>query len=282
MEGYSGIIYESDTYIGREDLSIPYFINCCGYLRASGIDVSLTRTREDYYLIYLTNGVGYYNLGGRTISVDAGNIILYRPGEKQDYFYKGNENAEIYWIHFTGFEVEKLLSELSFSVGNIFKAGIDSDCINIFENIIHEAQIKKPQFSLLCTGYLLQLLSCFSRKVIFYEKGEGIFKNDNMEQVIKTIHAEFQLERPIDYYSKMCNLSLYQFIRNFKKATNLSPGKYIEKLRIAKAKELLINTDLTINEISGMVGYNDPFYFSKVFKKSTNTTPTAFKTHSSL
>ncbi len=277
MQGYSGTLFESDTYIGREDLNMPYCINCCGYLKASGIDVSLTRARKDYYLIYLTNGVGYYKLNGNIISVDAGKIVLYKPGEKQDYVYKGDEKAEIYWIHFTGSEVAKLLSELAISNGNIFNPGIDSDCINIFENIIHEAQIKKPQFNQLCIGYFLQLLSSFSRMVIFYEKGEGIFKNDNMEHVIKTIHAEFQQERPIEYYSKMCNLSLYQFIRNFKKATNLSPGKYIEKLRIAKAKELLSNTNLTVNEISSIVGYNDPFYFSKVFKRSTNTTPTAFK-----
>jgi AraC-like DNA-binding protein len=44
-----------------------------------------------------------------------------------------------------------------------------------------------------------------------------------------------------------------------------------------KSKELLIDTDLTINEISDVVGYNDPFYFSKVFKRNTGLTPTAFR-----
>lgn len=277
MEGYSGTTYEDDVYNGRANCLVPYYINCCGYLKASGIDVALKRTRKDYYLVYLINGIGHYKLGGNTLSVDAGNIILYRPWEDQDYYYTAAEKAEIYWIHFTGSEVKNSLSDLSFSTGNIYKAGIDSDCINIFENIIHELQIKKPQYHLLCIGHLLQLLSFFSRRVIFLQKGEGIFKNYYMEKVIKSMHAEFHQKHTIDYYSKMCNLSLYQFIRNFKIATGMPPAKYIEKLRIAKAKELMTNTNLTLSEISGIVGYNDPFYFSKVFKRITDTTPTAFR-----
>jgi len=277
MQGYSGIVYEGNTYIGNEDLSVPYFINCCGYLKANGIDVSLNRCRKDYYLIYLINGIGHYRLGRETVTADAGNIILYKPGEKQEYYYLGDEKAEIYWMHFTGCEVENLLLSLSLSEKNIYRTGIDSGCINIFESMIHETQIKKPNFHQLCIGYLLQLLSAFSRKAVFLEKGEGVFKNSDIENAIKLMHAEYQQQHDMQYYAGTCNLSVYQFIRSFKKATRLSPARYVEKIRINKARELLIDSSLTVNEISTIVGYNDAFYFSKVFKKVTNTTPTSFR-----
>jgi hypothetical protein len=96
MIGYSGTVYEDNIYQGHEDLSIPYFINCCGYLKANGVDVALNRCRSDYYLIYLVNGTGHYMLDGETVTLEAGNIILYKPGEIQKYYYLGNEKAEIY------------------------------------------------------------------------------------------------------------------------------------------------------------------------------------------
>lgn len=276
MQGYSGSINEDNIYYGRQDMTEPYFINCCGYLKSSGIDISLKRIRCDFYIIYLINGIGHYHFNKTLYSIDAGNIILYKPGEEQDYYYIGNENAELYWIHFTGSEAASLLSRLSLSDRNYYKVGIDSDYVNIFESIIREIQIRKPQYHQICIGLLIQLLALFSRKPIMAEKGEGAF-DVGLENVIKCMHSKFHEDHPMDYYAKMCNLSVYQFIRSFRNAIQLPPGKYIGKLRISKAKELLANTNLTINEISGLIGYNDPFYFSKAFKKSTNTTPTSYR-----
>jgi len=278
MQDYSGIICDEDIYLGHEDLSEPLLINSCGYFNLDGINTSLNRCRKDFYMIYLINGIGHYKLGQHEVTVDAGNIVIYKPGEKQEYYYLGDEKAEAYWIHFTGYEAENLLNSLSLLNKNVYRTGVDSECINIFESIIHEIQIRKPYFHQQCIGYLIQLLSLFSRKAIFLEKGEGIFKNINIENVIKVMHEDYQQQREIDYYAKMCNLSVYQFIRNFKRATHLSPARYIEKIRINKAKELLAETNLTINEISGLVGYSDAFYFSKVFKKVTNFSPSDFRT----
>lgn len=277
MQGYSGSIFEDNIYLGHKDLTVPYFINCCGYLKASGLDVSLKRTRDDFYLVYLTNGTGHYRFNDESTALDAGSIILYKPGQKQDYYYLGNEKAELYWIHFTGFEVGNSLKDLELFDKDYFRIGVDTECINIFENIIHEIQIQKPHFHKLCIGYLLQLLSLLSRKAFFSEKGEGIFKDSNIENAIKCMNKEYLKGHPISFYAQKCNLSVYQFIRNFKSATKLPPAKYLEKLRIAKAKELLCDTALTISEISYLVGYNDPFYFSKVFKKTTDITPSYFR-----
>lgn len=280
MYGYSGSVLDDDVYLGRRELTIPYFINCCGYIKIDDIDVSLKRTRMDCYLIYLINGVGHYIIGNDTIPANAGSIIIYRPSQYQDYYYKAFEKAELYWIHFTGNQAESLLNDLYFINSNIYQVGIHTEYIELFEDIIHELQIKKPHFHQLCISYLLQLLSTFSRDAIFLQSREKIFKNNCMENVIKAMNEEFQQEYTIEYYAKMSNLSVFQFIRNFKKATQYSPGKYIEKIRIAKAKELLYDSNLSITEISSIVGYKDPFYFSKVFKKSTSITPSEFRSNS--
>ncbi len=273
MYSYSGSVQEDDVYFGHKELSMPYWINCCGYIKLDDIDVALNRTRMDFYLIYLINGAGHYITDNGTITAKAGSIILYRPEEHQNYYYKAVEKTELYWIHFTGYEAESLLNELDFRSGNFYPAGIHAEFIELFENIIHELQMKKPRFQQLCISYLLQLLSAFSREA----GGERAAGKNDLENAVKAMNEEFQQEHSIDYYARKSHLSLFQFIRNFKKLTGYTPVRYIEKIRIAKAKELLRDSSLSIAEISGIVGYSDPFYFSKVFKKASGETPTQFR-----
>ena len=277
MYSYSGSVLEDDVYLGHRELSMPYCINCCGYIRIDDFDVSLNRTRMDFYLIYLINGAGHYITGNDTITAKAGSIIIYRPEEHQHYYYEAFEKTELYWIHFTGSQAESLMNELDFSGNNFYQIGIHAEYIELFENIIHELQIKKPHFHQLCISYLLQLLSSFSRDAGFLQNSEKAPENNYLENVIKVMNEEFQQEHAMDYYAKKSNLSLFQFIRNFKKLTRYSPAKYVEKLRIAKARELLRDSSLSITEISAIVGYKDPFYFSKVFKKASSITPSEFR-----
>jgi AraC-like DNA-binding protein len=246
-------------------------------LKIDEYDVSLSRTRIDFYLIYILNGAGHYQTDNGEITAKAGNIIIYRPDEKQDYYYKAIEKAELYWIHFTGEQVASLMDELHFRGGPLFQVGIHSEFIKIFENIIHELQIKKPYSQQLCMSYLLQLLSSFARHSDEIRNGNKTLEAGKLEHTIKVMNEEFQKEHEMDYYARMSDLTIFQFIRNFKKQTNYSPAKYIEKLRIAKAKELLRDSSLSITEISAIVGYKDPFYFSKVFKKASGMTPSEFR-----
>ena len=69
-----------------------------------------------------------------------------------------------------------------------------------------------------------------------------------------------------------------KYFRNiFKKVFNNIPNKHINKIRINKAKSLLMITPSSIEEISRQCGYNDYTYFSHVFSKFTNQSPTEFR-----
>ena len=75
----------------------------------------------------------------------------------------------------------------------------------------------------------------------------------------------------------MCFFSKAQFTRIFKKYTGASPYDYLIKLRINRAKRFLIETDLSLEEISSYTGFNG-FSFYSMFKKHENTTPYKYKT----
>lgn len=266
-----------ETPIGHEDNENPLFINCSGYIKSEDENVTMKRTRMDYYLIYLVNGIGHFLINNEWHEVKAGDILIYKPNEKQYYSYHSHEQAELYWIHFTGRGVFKLLNSLGLANKHIYKTGLHTDCINLFDNIAQEIMLKKPMFHQFCLSYFVQLLSLFSRDILLLQHGENNEKDSDIDVCIKKMQMEYQNCHSIVYYANISNLSVYQFIRKFKARTQLTPSKYIEKIRINKSKELIGETDLSINEISNIVGYTDPFYFSKVFKKSTGMSPTDFR-----
>ena len=70
-----------------------------------------------------------------------------------------------------------------------------------------------------------------------------------------------------------------QFAYLFHKHTKISPNEYLITQRMSRAKELLCTTPFSVTEISDCVGYSDPYYFSKLFKKHTGVSPTALRTY---
>jgi ABC-type sugar transport system ATPase subunit len=72
-------------------------------------------------------------------------------------------------------------------------------------------------------------------------------------------------------------MSYDNFRRRFKAQVGLSPNRYIQSMKVEKAKELLLFTDLEVKEISEKVGFADPYYFSRVFKEWEKKSPQGFR-----
>jgi AraC family transcriptional regulator len=72
-------------------------------------------------------------------------------------------------------------------------------------------------------------------------------------------------------------LSPYHFLRAFKSAVGVPPHRYQMQLRMNRARELLETTDLSVTEIAAQVGYDDPSYLGRLFRKHFGTTPAAYR-----
>ena len=77
--------------------------------------------------------------------------------------------------------------------------------------------------------------------------------------------------------ASLANLSEKRFISTFKNTVGLSPGQYINRLRMRKAVELIGNTDKKISEIAQILGYADQYAFSKAFRRTFGESPTEFR-----
>ena len=72
-------------------------------------------------------------------------------------------------------------------------------------------------------------------------------------------------------------MSVSWFLRNFKQVTMRSPMQYIFNIRINNSVSLLETTDYNVTEISAIVGYDNPLYFSRIFKKQKGLSPSEYR-----
>lgn len=118
----------------------------------------------------------------------------------------------------------------------------------------------------------LEVICQFCESIILQKEG-----NDIISKVKKYIHNHYQGSISLDDVAAHVELTPTYFTKIFKEQINLTFIDYVTNVRIEKSKELLLNTNLSLKEISYEVGYKDPNYFSRVFKKWTNLSPRQFR-----
>ena len=98
-----------------------------------------------------------------------------------------------------------------------------------------------------------------------------------IEEAMRYIRENYSRDISLDEVSQEVNISPYYFSKLFKDSTDQNFIEYLTNLRMEKARELLLTTESSMKEICVAVGYADPNYFSRIFKKNTGVTPTEYK-----
>lgn len=102
-------------------------------------------------------------------------------------------------------------------------------------------------------------------------------QNKLVESAVKYIHSHLSEQLSLEAISEQLHISPSHLSRTFKKVCDESLTEYVNKARIEKAKDYLTRSDILTYEIAELVGYNDPTYFSSIFKKYTGLSPTEYK-----
>ncbi|MBE6680188.1 MAG: AraC family transcriptional regulator [Ruminococcaceae bacterium] len=264
--------YFSARSIKNSDFASDDFIrlNNCGAFIDTVRPVVTKRHcgRSDYQLIYISQGSISFTINGEKKVLGKGNVILFRPGEPQIY-----ETTEIgtsfYWIHFTGSKVAELLDffrEFTYNIGDFYD----------FEEFCIDAVKKYASFenaALFCAGRLISLIALLSGIIELSQKQSG---KKQFENVLLDMHTNFDIWRSNDEYAAMCGMSKSHFIREFHRTFGSPPQKYRSDLLIEEAKRLLAR-GFSVKDTADCFGFDDVFYFSRLFKKSAGVSPSKYK-----
>lgn len=262
-----------------ENLTVPLFVNSAGHYRLvklNYLETTRLNGRLDYQILYMTKGTGHFLLHGKYQPVTAGNIIIYYPNEPQFYYYRLEEQPEVFWIHFTGYQCESLLKQYHLWGEITLYIGIDNTLISLFNSVIHEIQLQENDFCGMNALTLQQLCLLLSR-AREKQKSPYYSRHNDITSSVLYIHENYKEPIIIRELAEKYHMTYNWFIRCFKDFTGSSPQAYLTDMRIDQAKELLSNKSFQIAEVAELVGYSDPLYFSRIFKKKTGCSPNEYK-----
>lgn len=276
-------MYVNSAYLNNDrtdivDLTKPLLVSSCGTYRMVSRPVMTTlrpHGRRDYQLVYVAAGKTHFEIDGQERLLTAGSVVLFRPGEPQRYTYYAQERPEVFWVHFTGSDVEEFLEAREFQNEKVFFAGTLPEYSSLFRYMIRELQLCKPGYQELLACVLQQLLLLLQREAV--QQASGQSAQEGIAQSVRYFHENYNRSIVIEEYAKNLHMSVSWFIRGFREYTGLTPAQYILRLRMANARSLLEETEYNVSEVSSIVGYDNALYFSRLFKKHYGQSPVFFR-----
>ena len=123
-----------------------------------------------------------------------------------------------------------------------------------------------------------RLIQCYSAQHPLAPSNEGL-PSWRLQRVMDFVERHIDAEIGLAEMAAAAGFSDYHFSRMFKQSTGLSPYRYVLERRVAHAKELLLNSQMPIKEISIQSGFSDQAHLTTVFKKQTGLTPAKFRSN---
>lgn len=283
---YTNNAYLNHSTIDIKDKSKPLIVTSVGtyhlYTRPK-LPTWRPRGRRDFQLIYIASGKAHFHFDDKEEIVTAGHMVLYRPKEPQKYEYYGDDQTEVYWVHFTGGDVTNILRSYGLSNDKkVFFCGSGLEYSSIFRNMINELQMCNEHYPEMLEIYLRQLFIILQRSFLSSLKSENTRVVEEIDKATIYFSEHYNENISIDEYAENNHVSVSWFIRNFKQYTGFTPMQYILSKRIYNAEILLQDPSYNVTEIANMVGYENPLYFSRIFKKVKGISPSEYRKNINL
>jgi AraC-like DNA-binding protein len=161
-------------------------------------------------------------------------------------------------------------SPIEFMFGKDYIKGSDPDgsLLGKLIPLIQAIQQHSLTSNMLAQGLLLQILYYLANNHPVDGTAKQTTKiNAKMVKICNYIKENYSTTIRLDTLSEMTGLSRNYIIRQFRKCYGMTPSDYLATIRIEKAKQLALETDLSISEIANQVGYTELHSFSRMFKK---------------
>lgn len=263
---WNGSIRDTSNHVSDKYLQI----NNCGIHNISENFITVRKNgRLDYLLCMVAEGscTAFYN--GEAYELQAGNFLIYCPHEEQKYIF--SEGSISIWCHFTGTAVAELMESAELC-GGVLRLKKDETIFKLFCNMIRQFHTeKRKKFAI---PLLIELLYSISDEMRFSASPKY---SEAISRVLLYLHTNYKKSITLGELAELAGYSSSRFSHLFVQECGTTPIAYQNTVRLNAACEILLSTDMTVAETALSCGFNDPLYFSRIFKRKYNLSPSEYR-----
>lgn len=259
----------------RGELGIS-LVSCGCNDNVTDAGVSFCASGDGCCVVLISGGAALLDCGGVRHSLKKGDYFVLRADSGEGVLSAADGGKlSVCRMEFCGKNASACLAEAgvepSFGIAHAEGTGFRSavmNCIDYYDsNKSHLSQLK-------LTAFLLDALSSLRQP----GKKQGRARTAGQaERALRFIEYNYMHGISARDIALQLNMDRTHFFRIFKAKTGISPEKYIINFRVSKACEILKKGTCSIGETAALVGINDVYYFSKLFKKITGQSPTEYR-----
>ena len=228
---------------------------------------------DSFLLMYVLEGSLTVEFEAKKWPAEKNNFILIDCYQEHSYY--SDTGWEAIWIHYDGFSARKMYNMIVSKLSNIFSLDDPLPIMNRMAKIYQPFTKKEPVREVLLSKYLNDILT----ELIIYTplQIKEVQRASAIENAKIYIQEHIQEELRVEELAKKALMSTYHFIRVFNKETDMTPHEYIINYRLRMSKILLLESNMSVNDICYESGFSSASIFCAAFKKSVGLSPTAYR-----
>lgn len=250
--------------------------------------VAFPHKHNFYHIVIITKGKGWHEIDFHRYPAKAGSVFFMLPSQVHSWFFSPATTGIV--IEFENLAALANDDSLLFSelvnpgVHAIDLEGEEKEKIfQLVDEMINEYSKEESHFETILKmnlGKFLAFYYRFCEKINLAKDGEKNHSTSISQfriQFLECLEKNYKKEHSVEFYAKIFNLSAKSLTAKVNRIIGKNVRDLIQERCLLESKRLLAYSDYSINEISSELGFEDPNYFTRLFRLKLNSTPTKFR-----
>jgi AraC-like DNA-binding protein len=255
----------------------PLAIALGGWERVTS-DYAISRKRFPYYSVeFVAEGEGTVTLEKDEYEMMPGTAFAYTPDVPLQIRTHSKKLMKKYYVTFTGHDAEKLLRSTGMFPHSVKRVPFPQDICDILELMLRYGLEQSSSSELLCRTLLPTLFTRIQDQSRIHPQADH--SSTAYIRLRETLDQHYLTIKNIQEAAKICHITVSYACRLFKLYAHVSPHKYLTRLRMGHAADLLCNSNILIKQVAKQLDFQDSALFSRAFKRAFGVAPAHFRQH---